>query len=427
MSQGSGGGAWAEFRRNWPVLAGATLGLGVGGAALPFYTAGLFIGHFEREFGWTRTELSFISLGTTLWLAAIAPFLGATIDRLGVRIPAVIGFSVLAGVFWASSFYTGSIAVYILLHILSTTLTPGTTPIGLTRPVNAAFDKMRGLALGVAIGGIGVAAAFAPRLVAAVIETEGWRVAFQRLAMVVAIGGPIAILLLSLRPDAVRGSPKGKAEAGDAPAIKPWRDPVFLRLIACFLLTALAVGGFVLHFVPLLTDRGLSLTEAAKIQGVLGIAVLVGRLGVGVVVDHVFAPWVAAVLLTTTAAGLALLAGGGTEYAAIAAFSVGFTMGAEVDLIAYMTARYFGMANYGRSYGVVYGAFIVGTGVSPYIIAEIQARSGSYVPALWMSSGLLVAAASLFAFAPKFPKRTESEDPTPALQAAQADEAREAV
>jgi hypothetical protein len=182
----------------------------------------------------------------------------------------------------------------------------------------------------------------------------------------------------------------------------PIRDWLFWRLILSFTLVALAVAGFVTHFVPMLTDEGMPPLQAARIAGLLGPAVLIGRLGVGVIVDHVFAPFVAAGVMLLTAAGLAMLALGGPAFAAPGALAVGLAMGAEVDLIAYMTARYYGMSHYGRMYGLLYGSFLIGTGSSPYVISLVQAAASSYTPALWMSAGLLSVATLIFATLPRF-------------------------
>lgn len=393
--------ALAEFRRYWPTLLGATLGVAFGASALPFYTGGLFIGHFEREFGWTRSQLTGIGLIGTLLLAVIAPFAGTVIDRFGVRGPAAISFVALAGGFLVNSLLQGSLWVYAAVHLSLTFLAAGSTPIAFTRPINASFDRMRGLALGITIGGIGATAALAPPIVAQMIEAEGWRGAYRQLAVAVLCAAPIALLLISWRRVEATAVVAGAPKPVRGPL--PVRSPLFWRLIAAFLLIALAVAGFVTHFVPMLTDGGMPVVEAARIAGLLGVAVLVGRVSVGFVIDHVFAPFVAAALLLVTAGGLALLAAGGPQFAAVGALAVGLAMGAEVDLIAYLTARYYGMASYGRMYGVFYGAFLIGTGSSPHAISVLQAASGSYVPALWLSVGLLVAAAGLFVTAPRFP------------------------
>lgn len=398
--------AWPELQRHWPTLSGATLGAAFGAAALPFYTAGLFIVHLEREVGWSRTELTAIGLATTLLTACCAPFAGALFDRVGVRGPAAIGFVALIANFLYMSTVTGSLAQYAIVHLVLAVLMMGAGPIALTRPVNMAFDRMRGLALGITIGGIGAMAAVAPPIVGGLIEAHGWRSAYRMLALVVLCVAPLSLLLLSLRPPKpVEAKAPAAAAARVAAPIRTW---LFWRLIVAFTLVALAVAGFVTHFVPMLTDQGMSPMSAAKVAGLLGIGVLIGRLGVGLIVDHFFAPFVAAAVMLLTAVGLGMLALGGPAFAAPGALAVGLAMGAEVDLIAYLTARYYGMSHYGKMYGLLYGSFMIGTGSSPYIISRIQDAAGSYTPALWLSAGLLAAAALLFITAPRFEAEPET-------------------
>ena len=408
VSGSAKGGGISELKRGWPALLGATIGLGIGGAALPFYTVGLFVGHFETELGWTRSQMSLVALASTAMLALAAPLAGLAIDRWGVRLVAAVGYAALAGTFWFNSQMTEAFWLYALVHIAGLPLIAGTTPIGLTRPVNAVFDRMRGMALGIAIGGTGVAAFLAPLMVGRAVEADGWRAASQQLALVVLFGAPLVLWLIGI--NAPRRPPQIVQTGPRAPL--PFRDPLFLRLAACFLLVALAVAGFTMHFVPMLTDQGLSFGQAVQIQGVLGVAVLAGRIVVGAAMDRFFAPLVGAVLLIVTAAGFVLLAVGGVQFAVVAAFAIGFALGAEGDLIAYLTARYFGMRTYGRIYGLFYGAFMIGLGSSPYMLAKVHAASGSYVPAMWIAAGLLSVAALLFLTAPKFPAQeaeTEGE------------------
>ena len=404
MNAASSPTAGDELRRYWPILLGSTIGVAFGASALPFYTGGLFIGEFEKEFGWTRTQLTGIGLIGTAMMAVIAPYAGALIDRYGVRWPAAISFLALAGAFAGISLLGGSIVAYTIIHLLQILLAAGSSPIAFTRPVNAAFNKMRGLALGVTIGGIGATDAIAPPLVAELIQLHGWRGAYQVLALIILVMAPISLVLISSRRVDTPPPRPARAISGKLP-LRSW---LFWRLMLAFLLVALAVAGFVTHFVPMLTDTGMPVVEAARIAGVLGVAVLVGRLGVGYIIDHVFAPYVAAALLLVSAGGIALLAAGGPTYALAGALAVGLSMGAEVDLIAYLTARYYGMSNYSRMYGVFYGAFVAGVGCSPYFIALMQAAYDSYAPPMWVSVGLLCGASLLFATAPRFEPEAET-------------------
>ena len=80
-----------------------------------------------------------------------------------------------------------------------------------------------------------------------------------------------------------------------------------------------------IHFVPILLDLGLTTSAAVKIAGVIGIAVVLGRLLVGFAVDRIFAPWVAIAILFTCICGILALALLGSTVAVPAAFVIGFS------------------------------------------------------------------------------------------------------
>src|SRR3546814_8111286 len=132
---------------------------------------------------------------------------------------------------------------------------------------------------------------------------------------------------------------------------------------------AFCVTGFTMHLIPMLTDVGISPLAAAGLQSLFGISVIVGRLSVGAAVDYFFAPYVAAISMFFTVCGILALAIGGLAWAPIFAIAIGFVLGAEGDLIAYFTARYFGLAGYGQRYGMFYGSYLAANGLSPLLIA----------------------------------------------------------
>lgn len=394
--------AWTEVRQGWATLGGATLGVAVGAAALPFYTAGVFVRSLQHDFGWSRSQLSIASLAATFTVVLCAPVAGLAVDRFGVRFPAAFSLTALALAFVALASMGGSFSEYALIQVLLFAFGVASTPISFTRSINERFVAARGLALGLTLSGTGIAAAIAPPAVAAIIAEQGWRTAYLRLAMVVALAIPLVLLLL--RPK----SPRAVVVNSDVPAPPapvsplPLGDPRLLRLLGAFFFLALGVSGFVLHLVPMLGDAGMPPAEAAAIQARLGLAVIAGRLIIGVAVDHFFAPRVAALSLCITVAGIAALALWGIAAAPWSAFAIGFALGAEVDLIGYLTVRYFGLAAYGRLYGILYGSFILGTGFSPLVIAEMAARFHGYTSALWACAAFVSVAVALLATAPRF-------------------------
>jgi MFS family permease len=402
----------AELRLGWPILIGAFIGVAIGHAALPFYTAGVFVSSLETEFGWTRSQLSLAGFMGTLTTVTCAPFVGLLIDRWGVRVPVAIGLAAVACKFAALSMLQGSLVVYFMIVILGAGIGLASTPLSFTRAINEQFDAARGMALGATLAGTGLTAAIGPSLTAAVVESYGWRAGFRALALVVVIGAPIVLLLLGRRSGQANKAATASLPSGALTLREAIKQPLFCLLLAAFVALSIGVSGYVMHLIPMLTDGGMDITKAAAIQGSLGIAVIVGRVAVGVLVDRFFAPRVAACAIAVTAIGMVALAVIGPTVAAPAAFAIGFALGAEVDLIGYLTARYFGMTSYGRLYGLLYGSFVLGAGVSPLIIAWMQGLTGNYDLALFVCAGFVAIAVALFLCAPPFP-RTQVDSTAP--------------
>jgi len=405
------GGKSGEFVRGWRVLLGCMVGVSLGIAALPFYTAGVFVKALEGEFGWTRDQIALGALASTFAGALTSPVIGALVDRYGVRMPAVGGLLFVALGFLALSRMPGAIGVYIGIQLAMSVLASGSSSITFTRVVNAWFDRGRGLALGLTLAGTGLTATFAPRLISGVVDEQGWRMGYLALAITAATAAPVVFLLLGARSE--RFSPDGDARAAPSGLTlsEALRDPILWRLAPTFLVLAAAVAGWVLHLVPMLVDGGMSPAQAAGLQGALGLSVLAGRLITGYLADHLFAPRLGGAILCLSAAGLAALALGGPAYALAAAIALGLALGAEVDLIGYLTARYFGLKGYGGIYGLQYGAFIVGAGLSPVLIAAAARSEAGYTTAMACSIAAILAAAAMLATAPPFP--TSPRNPAP--------------
>jgi MFS family permease len=212
----------------------------------------------------------------------------------------------------------------------------------------------------------------------------------------------------------LRDAPAAHAAASaDAPgatlgeAVKGYR---FWALGFCFLFLALGIAGLVVHLIPMLLDSGLQMQAAAATASLIGVGVIIGRVVIGFLVDRVFGPAVAIVVFLVTGAGCLLLADGGAHLAAYAAFLIGFALGAEVDLIAYFTSRYFGMRRYGEIYGWQYNFYGVGAAFAPVLMGVLYQLNGkSYSLALHVAAGLCVVACLLLATLGRYPQFTAQE------------------
>ena len=232
------------------------------------------------------------------------------------------------------------------------------------------------------------------------VAEHGWRAGFWVMFAIVMISVPIVYLLLRDAPEDEDGQPQ-QAQSG-LTFSQAIRTVTFWKVASIFLLISTAILGLIPAFIPLLQDAGLSAKQAGQLGAALGLSVMVARLFIGFIIDRIFAPYVAAVAFSCVALGCLALGLGGIEYAMVAAIALGFAVGAEVDLIGYFTARYFGMAHYGAIYGLQYSIFIFGAAIGPVYTGYIWDVTGNYDLALVIAAALMVPVVAIALTLPRF-------------------------
>jgi MFS transporter, OFA family, oxalate/formate antiporter len=140
-------------------------------------------------------------------------------------------------------------------------------------------------------------------------------------------------------------------------------------------------------------------------MGVVAIGLLMGRISVGLLLDRVWGPAVAFPVLCLPAFACYLLLGTGSDMVMIkgAAFLLGFAAGAESDLIAFLAARYFGMAHFGRIYGMLYMPFGLFSAISPVVYGMVRDRTGSYDPILSVAAIVFILGGGLLLLLGRYP------------------------
>lgn len=386
-----------EFRSGWGLILIAMLGCGLGVSSLPLYTAGIFMPALERHFGWSRTAMSGSILAFTMTLAVASPLVGRIVDRVGVRKSALASICAATACYLILATTLSTLPFYYAAHVAIAGLGAAAAPVAYTRIIAAHFVTARGLALGLTLLGPSIAAAIAPPVAAHVIETGGWQAGYQLLAALTAAMLPC---LLLLRETITAGSSLQDVQSNPVTHALP----AFLlsRLIFAFAVFSLGVGGLIVHFVPMLTDAGISMATAARMAALLGVAGIAGRLVGGVLADRYFAPYILAGVAVSAALGCLSLAVMGSSAGIFAALAVGFSLGAEADLMGYLVSRYYPKHIYGRMFGWTYASFIVGIGISPMIVGMIHDQTQSYTLGLAGSTLLLAIAALLFWRLPRY-------------------------
>ncbi|MFK7951253.1 MAG: MFS transporter [Ekhidna sp.] len=392
-----------EFKRGWTVLLGCFLGIGVSLVSLVYYSGGIWIKPWQEAFGWTRAEIGLGQGFSTLAIVLGAPFAGWLIDRFGLKKVATLSLILYGCCLFLISKMNGSLSVFYALCALLAFLALPSTPLGFTRAVNVWFEKHRGLALGISLTSTGLGAYLIPKYLTPYVADYGWEKGYFLLFVIVIVAVPLIWLLLKNEPKSTN-----QTQGNDIPktgfSLKEAAKTVqFWKLALVFFLIAVAIIGLIPSFIPLLQDAGLSDSEAGGYAGILGLSVMLGRLLTGFLIDRFFAPYITAIIFSFVSTGCLALGVGGVEFALWGAIALGFAIGAEIDLIGYYTAKYFGLKHYGTIYGAQYSIFSAGGIMSAVLTGYIWDTMGNYDLALKIGTGLLIGAIILVLTFPKFP------------------------
>lgn len=410
-------------RQDWGLVVSSVLGVAVTLISVALIPLSVFLKPLNVEFGWGRGEISLAITIMALSMAAAMPIAGALIDRFGVMRPAL--FSILA--------YAGGLAAFptLIEHFGLAGLYAGACWIGLVgsasssviyvKVLSAVFDKSRGLALGFAMAGVPLGASVAPMIAVLLVENYSWAAGFHGLALLPVLIGIPMVLIVGARASALRaavaaGTSKLPPIAG-ASVLEAMRTRGFLTMFVVFLIAAIGLHGIQIHLPSLLSDRGVSPELAVATLSGMFVVSLISRIACGYLFDRFFAPWVGAICFFLSAMGALLLLLPGTDAPQImlAVVLLGIGTGAETDLLGLLVSRYFGTRAFAQIYGWLFGAFMIGSAIGPYVIGEAYDSAGSYGPALaWSGAGLFLAAL-LLASLPRFPQRFDvAARPVPA-------------
>ena len=350
----------------WWVVLVAALSLFLGPTPMVAFSFGVFLKPLVQEFHASRGA---VSLAFTLHATMVAlsmPFAGRIVDRFGPR-KVILTSACTAGLLLLSAnFCSGNIWQLYLLYAALGVASCGVAPVSYCDVISHWFDRHRGLALGFMMAGLGTGALVMPSVAHYLITSFGWRMAFGFSGVaILLIGVPILAIFLKEKPELMSLLPDGgpsaltrwntrEADSGMSFG-EAGRTSTLWLLLCAFVLVAAGVAGCSAHIAAVLADQGTSTRSAAFATSIFGGGLLLGRVGSGYLLDRFFAPRVAAVIFVCAASGIGLLRiAGSQELAFAAAFSIGLGLGAEVDVMAYLTSRYFGLQSFGSIYGFIF-------------------------------------------------------------------------
>ena len=420
------------LKNRWWVVVGSFIGCGVDNGVVMAFTFGLFLKPVAAEFGWSRAQVAAALAIAGVTSALSSPIWGKLIDRFGIK-PVTLCAVTFFGCAMASIALTPPVLpVFLLLYAVAGVASAGASPLPYAKAITGRFDRRRGLALGIAVAGVGVGGMLVPQATRLLIDDFGWRSGYVGVGAIAFVAFPAVALLLREpvgRPIVPRRAARRAATEFQETADKDrTNDPTpessatallkapsasdvpsspeqpgltfddamrggypFWALTGAFLLAATAIAGTANHIVPLLTDAGMSSKMATLAFSTGGLALILGRISSGILADRMFAPTVTIAFLLTPMAGILLLGfGHGDTLPFAGAFLIGIGVGGEIDLIAFLTSRYFGLRSFGALYGYLTGLYYLGANSGPFLMDLVYDHAGSYQPALLGAASLLL-------------------------------------
>ena len=320
-----------------------------------FQGLGTFLVAFERQFRWTRTQMSGAFALARAEGAVLGPIEGWLIDRLGNRRMILIGY-IIMGIGFLLFSQVNSLWQFYGVFMLITLGSGLGGWLAMISMVNNWFIRQRSLAIAAAMSGVHIGA-FMVWPLAFGIDNYGFRwTTFVIGVFLLAIIGPVTKAVrnrpedMGLQPDGGFGagtsrSPRADSD-DDAPeftAKQALRTRAFWALTIVHVSSSISIVTLALHLAPKLTDMGFSLSGAAIIPIVYTLVALPAQFLAGYVADRFSKPLVTFVFLVFQASGIMVIAFAETALLAyIFAVLYGVGFGGRIPLLTAIRGDYFG-------------------------------------------------------------------------------------
>jgi sugar phosphate permease len=418
----------------WWLLA-ASVGAMALGSGVSLWAFGLYVGPLEREFGWSRSEVSLAFSISLLISGLCSPLVGRWVDWRGPRSAIIVGSIATAATYvllatteelwqWYAYSSVNAVARQLMFFIPFMAL------------ISRWFDRRRGIAVSILGTGFSLGGFLVLPLMGLVIEAVDWRGALVvSAAAVAAVFTPIGIFVVRNSPADIGAPVEGMPQSAGEPSMttpatgvtlrEALRLPLFWTLSIALTLFFFGMFGWLVHQVPFYEANGISRLTAATIVSVAAGLSIVSRLAVGLIADRVtHFEQAALVLAASLMAGMVtlLISTGPVAIGVFLLFWIIGTAGGPM-MEALLLTRAFGIAHFGTILGAVAVVETLGQIISPTLAGAIYDTTGSYDWMLVLFLGTFAGAFALFLVAMRLPRPLAADAvATPVVDEAATDE-----
>ncbi len=369
---------------------------------------------WQEELDWSGSQAARGASIVLIMMALLSPVAGNLMDRYNARLVIVIGLTALASGIGATSFVTDPVYYYLLFGVVGGVGWAFVSIPMITAAVSGYFERMRGLAIGIAVSGASGGQLPILSGLGILIAAIGWRASYQFLALIVAA---LAILVLFwFKP------PRGESRSSQPSRVDDLDtlterikflmvNRTFLLLLGAFTLCGFTTAGVIdVYFIPYAISCGFTLVEGSTAYGFHGLGNLAGVVLFSWMADHVHRPRLLASMFFLRALTFVLLLFIEADIGLMFMFAVIFgTLNfATFPVIANIVATHLGVRILGLTLGLLFGGHSLGAAVGVSIGGWMFDLTAKY-SWIWLLSIVLAALAGVFAILVEEirPKRTE--------------------
>jgi len=368
-------------------------------------TYAVFVLPLERDYGWTRSQLTSVYSIYLLMHGFTSPLVGMIFDRLGPRWVYTTGLACMCGAFFLAAGLSNLWQFYLFvgglvgIGVSLTGMVPGSTLIARW------YRERLSTAIGIAFSAAGVGTIIFVPLTQALIGDYGWRPAYRVLGTALLILVPLVAFLVPWKRF-YAGHPERVQSARVAGAGAGWtlrgamRSPLYWGLCQVFFFTAAAMFTVMVQLVAFFVDVGFSPLAAASAFGALGFMSAISVMGSGFTSDRFGYRQTVTATFAGTATGMALLLA--LTYVPSHLLLVlfvpifGLCMGVRGPIVSSISTRYFAGPNVATIYGTIYATNAIGAAFGSLMGGVLHDLTGSYRPGLAVAMVCVVIASTPF-------------------------------
>ncbi|MFT4065542.1 MFS transporter [Paraburkholderia sp.] len=356
----------------------------------------------QREFGWTRTELTGVYSLYLLLNGIVAPAVGLIVDRYGPRVVYVGGLFVVGLSLIAASTLNHLWQFYATIGGL---VGVGSALIGMV-PASALLARWyrRRLAsmIGFVFSAAGVGSLILVPTVQFLVMRDGWRTAYRALGSGILLFVGVQLIFVPWR----------RFETGDSRlhsnVLQHGKDshwtvraalcsPFYWSLVRVFFFTSIGMYAVLVQFIAYLTDLGFSPLTAAGCFGIMSVLSVISVMMSGVASDRWGGRLTAIVSFVGTAIGmlLLLLLSVQDQFLVLAGVVLiyGAFQGTRGPIVSALSARHFSGPRAATIYGTILATSAVGSSLGALAAGILHDVTGDYRASLILSIGTIALAA----------------------------------